>query len=58
MKFLFALFFGAGVAGFVYTKMGRRLGYQNQGNVWTVVGVCFVLSAIFFYTILALFIPS
>jgi branched-subunit amino acid permease len=58
MKLLFAVFFGAGVAAWIYSKMGRRLGYENSQNVWTVVGVSFVLSAIAFYTVLALFIPS
>lgn len=54
---LFSIFFGAGVGAFVYTKMGRRLGYGNQANVWTVVGVTFVLSSIVFYTLFSL-IPS
>lgn len=53
MIFLFSIFFGAGVAAFVYTKMGRRLGYDNSQNVALVVGVSFVLASIFFYTILA-----
>lgn len=52
MDLLYAIFFGAGVAGFAYTRMGRRLGYQNTGNVTTVVAVVFVLATIFFYTIL------
>lgn len=39
-----ALFIAAGVSAFIYSKMGRRLGYQNQQNVWTVVGVVFVLA--------------
>ena len=50
---LYSLFFGAGVVGFTYTKMGRRVGYGNTRNVWLVVGVSFVLAAIFFYTMLA-----
>ncbi|MDB5164884.1 MAG: hypothetical protein JWL89_510 [Candidatus Saccharibacteria bacterium] len=54
---LFSIFFGAGIAAFVYTKMGRRLGYGNQTNVWTVVIVSFVLSSIVFYTLFS-FIPS
>ncbi len=52
MRFLFSLFFGAGVAAFAYTRIGRRVGYGNSQNVWTVIGVIFVLSAAFFYTIL------
>ena len=40
---LVALFLAAGVAGFVYSKMGRRVGYGNSQNVWTLVAVTFVL---------------
>lgn len=58
MKLLYSLFFGAGVAGFAYTKMGRRVGYGNQANVWLIVGVVFVLVTAFFYTVLAFLIPS
>ncbi|HVX56522.1 MAG TPA: hypothetical protein VHA37_02215 [Candidatus Saccharimonadales bacterium] len=58
MKLLYAVFFGAGVAGFAYSRMGRRVGYGNQTNVWTMVGVVFVLVTIIFYTILSFFIPS
>jgi hypothetical protein len=49
---MFSVFFGAGVAAWVYSKMGRRVGYGNTKNVWTMVGVVFVLTSIFFYTIL------
>ena len=52
MDFLYSIFFGAGVAGFSYTRMGRRVGYGNTGNVTLVVGVIFVLSTIFFLTLL------
>jgi hypothetical protein len=53
MDLLYASFFGAGVAGFAYTRMGRRVGYGNTQNVTLVVGVIFVLTTAFFYTILA-----
>jgi hypothetical protein len=53
MDFLYSCFFGAGVAAFTYSKMGRRVGYGNTANVWTIVGIVFVLVAIIFYTILA-----
>ena len=53
MRFLYAIFFGAGVAGIAYTRLGRRVGYNNTQNVWTVVGVIFVIATIIFYTILA-----
>lgn len=51
MDLLYAIFFGAGVAAFSYTRMGRRVGYDNPQYVWLIVGVVFVLSTIFFYTI-------
>lgn len=53
MRLLFALFFGAGVAAIAYTRLGRRVGYGNTQNVWTVVGVIFIIATIIFYTILA-----
>lgn len=58
MKLLYAVFFGAGVAGFAYSKLGKRVGYGNQQNVWTIVGVVFVLVTAFFYTIVAFLIPQ
>lgn len=54
MIILYSIFFGAGVAGFTYTRMGRRLGYENQQNVWVTVAVSFILASIFFYTLLTL----
>lgn len=58
MKLLFALFFGAGVAAFAYSKMGRRVGYGNSQNIWTMIGVIFVITSIVFYTILAFLISQ
>ncbi|MDB5171224.1 MAG: hypothetical protein JWO35_918 [Candidatus Saccharibacteria bacterium] len=58
MNFLYALFFGAGVAAFAYTKLGRRAGYGNTKDVVTISAVAFVLSSIFFYTILAFIIGA
>lgn len=55
--FLVALFFAAGIAGFVYSKMGRRLGYDNARNVWMTVGVTFVIAFIVFYTVVAWIVP-
>lgn len=52
MTLLYSLFFGAGVAGFAYSRMGRRVGYGNTGNVALVVGVIFVISSLFFFTVL------
>ena len=53
MTFFYSLLFAAGVAAFTYSKMGRRVGYGNQQNVWTIVGVSFVIALVFFYTLLA-----
>jgi hypothetical protein len=52
MDLLYSLFFGAGVAAFAYSRMGKRVGYENSANVWMIVGVVFVLTFIFFLTIL------
>jgi hypothetical protein len=58
MKLLYALFFGAGVAGVAYSRLGRRVGYGNSGNVWLITGVVFVLVTIIFYTLLAFVLPE
>ncbi|HSX36706.1 MAG TPA: hypothetical protein VLG13_01120 [Patescibacteria group bacterium] len=47
-----ALFMAAGVAGWTYSKMGRRLGYSNTQSVWLIVGVAFALVFVFFITLL------
>jgi hypothetical protein len=57
-KALYCIFFAAGVAGFAYTRMGRRVGYENSANVWLIVGVVFVLTALFFFTILSFVLPN
>lgn len=49
---LISLMMAAGVATFVYTKMGPRLGYGNSQNVWLVVGVSFVLVFLVLITLL------
>lgn len=51
MAFLYSVFFGAGVAAFAYTRLGRRAGYGNTQNVVTIVAVVFVLTTIVFFTI-------
>ena len=53
MAFLYSLFFAAGVAAFIYTKAGRRLGYSDGKSVWTIVAVVFILTAIIFWTVLS-----
>ena len=52
MNFMFSVFFAGGIAAFVYSKMGRRLGYGNGQSVWGIVAISFVLSLIFFYTLI------
>lgn len=47
-----SLFIAAGVAGFAYSKLGRRVGYGNNREVVTIVAVAFVLSYIFVFTFL------
>ena len=39
---MIALFVAAGVAAFAYTRLGKRAGYGNAQNVWTLVGLSFV----------------
>jgi hypothetical protein len=41
---LLSVFIAAGIAAFAYSKLGRRLGYGNSRNVWTMVIVSFALS--------------
>jgi len=52
MDLLYSVFFGAGVATFTYVKMGKRLGYGNPQNVWTVVAISFVIATIVFFTLI------
>ena len=58
MNFLYSLFFGAGVAAFAYSRIGRRVGYQNTQNVTITLGVIFVLVTAIFFTILTTFIHN
>lgn len=41
---LVAFFLAAGVGSFVYSKMGKRVGYSNTQSLWTIIGVAFVLT--------------
>lgn len=49
---MIAFFFAAGVAGWTYSKMGRRVGYGNTQNVAVIVAVTFVIAFLFFFTLL------
>ena len=39
---LLSLFVAAGVAGVAYAKLGKRAGYGNARQVWTLVAISFV----------------
>lgn len=52
MNSLYSLFFAAGVAGFAYAKFGRRIGYSDGKSVAMITGVVFVISLVFFYTMM------
>jgi hypothetical protein len=52
MALLYSLFFGGGVAAYVYSRFARRVGYGNTQNVAVVVGVVFILTTIVFFTII------
>jgi len=53
MDLLYSVFFGAGVAAFAYSRVGRRIGYQNSQSVLVALGAIFILVSGFFYTLLA-----
>lgn len=55
---IYAAILGAGVGAFVYSTIGRRTGYGNSQNVWTLVGAAFLLSTIIAYTIFAFVISK
>ncbi|HSW37661.1 MAG TPA: hypothetical protein VLG37_04820 [Candidatus Saccharimonadales bacterium] len=47
-----SLFIAAGVAAWIYSKSGRRMGYGNTQNVWIITGAAFVIVFIVIWTIL------
>lgn len=47
----------AGVAGWVYSKMSRRLGYGNTQSLWIVVAAAFVAVFLFVWTLTRYVIP-
>lgn len=58
MGFLWSFFFAAGVATFVYTKMGRSIGFGNSQTLGIVVGVVFVVALAVFYSLTRLYLHS
>ena len=57
MDFLISACFGAGVAAFVYSRFGRRVGYSNTQNIYIIVGLSFVFGTAIFYSVIALLMP-
>jgi len=53
---LYSIFFGAGVAAFAYSRVGRRVGYGNTQSVVIAIGAIFLIATAFFYTVLAFII--
>jgi hypothetical protein len=58
MNFMYCVLFGAGVAAFTYSRLGKYIGYGNRQNVAVLTGAAFVLSTLFFYTIVRFFLPA
>lgn len=52
-NFLVSIMFGAGVAAFVYSRFGRRVGYGNTQNQVILCLIVFVLVSAFFFTVLS-----
>lgn len=48
-----SLFIAAGTAAWVYSKLGRRVGYGNTQNIWVLVGGTFVLVFLVFLILLS-----
>jgi hypothetical protein len=53
MALLYSIFFGAGVAAFAYSRVGRRVGYGNTQNVTVAIGAIFVIATAFFFSVAA-----
>lgn len=56
-NWIVALMLAAGVAGWVYSKMSRRLGYGNTQSLWIVVAAAFVAVFLFVWTLTRYVIP-
>jgi hypothetical protein len=51
MDLLYSIFFGACVSGLAYSTLARRVGYGNNKNVVSLIGVIFVIATIVAYTV-------
>ncbi len=52
MNTVIALILATGVAGFAFTKLGRRAGYGNQQSIYGVTAISFVFTFIIVFTVL------
>lgn len=52
-KALLSLMLAAGIAALAYSKLGKRVGYGNASNVWTLVAVSFVLTFLIVFVLLS-----
>jgi len=43
-KLTISLILAAGVAAFVYSKMGKRIGYTNTKKLWMVIAASFIVA--------------
>lgn len=48
---LIAIFFGVGVAGWLYSQLARRSGNANPSSTFTAAGIGGLVAATFFYTL-------
>lgn len=49
---LVALMFGAGIGGWAYAQLARRVGAGNQRNAFIGAAVAAVIAFLFFFTLL------
>ena len=51
-NFYLAFVFGLGMGAFVYTKLGRRIGYGNSQGVWKLVIASFIFTTFIVFSFL------
>lgn len=52
LNLLISAILAAGVATFVYSKLGQRVGYGNSGTVWQMTGIAFAVALFVIFTFL------
>jgi hypothetical protein len=50
---LLSLFVAAGISGFVYSHLGRRVGYSNTRSLWGLLAATFAFTFIIVLILLA-----